>query len=135
MCISVDILCYRFIYGGFKMLDCRKLFFSALILCVFSPVSWAADQHSAKGVVNEVKMSSGKLSISHGPIAGLGMGAMTMDFQVFDPAMLEEVSKGHDVAFVLEEAKGGSLVIVEIEDLGASSKAPAADAQQHSHQH
>lgn len=112
-----------------------KLFCAALVFCLFLPSSWAADQHSVKGVVNAVKLSVGKLTISHGPITELGMGAMTMDFKVYDPAMLEEVSKGHEVAFVLEQAKGGSLVIMEIEDLGMAKNTQVSEGHQHSHQH
>jgi Cu/Ag efflux protein CusF len=110
-----------------------KLFAISLIISMFLSTAWAADQHSVKGVVNAVKLTAGKLTISHGPITGLGMGAMTMDFKVYDPAMLDEVSKGHEIAFVLEQDKAGSLVIMEIEDLGMSKNAPASDG--HSHQH
>lgn len=110
-----------------------KLFCAALVFCLFLPSSWAADQHSVKGVINAVKLSAGKLTISHGPITELGMSAMTMDFKVYDPAMLEEVSKGHEVAFVLEQAKGGDFVIMEIEDLGLAKNAQSAG--DHSHQH
>ncbi len=110
-----------------------KLLGSTLIFSLFLSVAWAAEQHSAKGVVNAVKLASGKLTISHGPIAGLGMDAMTMDFKVFDPAMLEEVNKGHGVAFVLEQARDGSLVIMEIEDLGLAKNTPVAGDHQHSH--
>lgn len=113
---------------------------SIQLLCVFvfcalfSSGIWA-DGHSAKGVINEIKLADRKLNISHGPISGLGMGAMTMDFKVYDPAMLEDVKKGHEVAFVLEEAKGGNLVIMEIEDLGEAKTSSHASGDQHSHQH
>ena len=115
------------------MLRITKLLGCALICSLFISTAWAAEQHAGKGVVGDVKMSAGKLTISHGPIAGLGMSAMTMDFKVYDPAMLEEVSKGHEIAFVLEETKEGGLVIMEIEDLGMAKNAPAADGHSHSH--
>lgn len=117
----------------FKM---GKLVAGALLFGFFLSTAWAADQHSAKGVVNAVKLSAGKVTISHGPITELGMGAMTMDFKVYDPAMLDEVSKGHDVAFVLEQTKSGGLVIMEIEDLGLSkgvSKSAPATMDGHKH--
>lgn len=112
-----------------------KLFCAAALSCLFMSSVWASDQHSVKGVVNAVKLSAGKLTISHGPITELGMSAMTMDFKVYDPAMLEEVSKGHEVAFVLEKKKGGGLVIMEIEDLGMAKNAQDMGDHQHSHQH
>ena len=112
-----------------------------MLLCVIalsvfvSSSAWAADGHTAKGVINAIKLTDRKLNISHGPISGLGMGAMTMDFKVYDPAMLDEVKKGHEVAFVIEEGKGGSLVIVEIEDLGLVKNSTGAKGDSHSHKH
>jgi len=110
-----------------------KLFCAALVFCLYLPSSWAADQHSVKGVVTAVKLSVGKVTISHGPITELGMSAMTMDFKVHDPAMLEEVNKGHEVAFVLEKKQGGNLVIMEIEDLGLAKATQTSSDHQHSH--
>lgn len=86
---------------------------------IFVTGVWA-EGHSAKGVVNAIKSADRKLTISHGPISGLGMGAMTMDFKVMDPAMLDDVTKGHKVAFVVEKDKSGDLMIMDIEDLGAA---------------
>jgi Cu/Ag efflux protein CusF len=114
----------------------RKLASVLFLLCLFvAPlsISWAADQHSVKGVVNAIKSADRKLNISHGPISSLGMGAMTMDFKVYDPAMLDEVQQGHEVAFVIEEGKGGSFVIMEIEDLGASTRTATPDAHEGGH--
>ena len=89
----------------------------ACFFALLSTSAWA-DGHSANGVINAIKTDAGKLNISHGPISSLGMGAMTMDFKVMDPAMLEDVKKGHEVAFVIEKDKSGNFVIVEIEDMG-----------------
>ena len=94
-----------------------QVFFAVSFIALFSSSVWA-DGHSVKGVVNEIKMDDHKLNISHGPIPSMGMGAMTMDFKVMDPAMLEDVKKGHEVAFMLEKDKSGNFVIVEIEDMG-----------------
>jgi len=92
----------------------------SFFVALFSSSAWA-DGASVKGVINEVKMADRKLNISHGPIADLGMGAMTMDFKVMDPAMMDDVKKGHEVAFVLEKDKTGNFVITEIEDLGMAN--------------
>ena len=67
-----------------------KLFCVALAFALFLPSSWAADQHSVKGVVNAVKLSAGKLTISHGPMTVLGMGEMTMEFKVFVTVRVDE---------------------------------------------
>lgn len=110
------------------------------VACFFALMSspvWA-EGHEAKGVINAIKMDSGKLNISHGPISSLGMGAMTMDFKVMDPAMLEDVKKGHEVAFVIEKDKAGNFVITEIEDMGMAKGMPMKDMpmkDDHKHMH
>lgn len=108
-------------------------------IAFFSSAAWA-DGASAKGVINEIKMTDRKLNISHGPISDLGMGAMTMDFKVMDPAMLEDVKKGHEVAFVLEKDKSGNFVITEIEDMGMAKGMPeqmpmSGEHMDHDHMH
>lgn len=42
------------------------------------------------------------LNISHGPIKGL-MKAMTMNFKVSDPAMLDDVKPGETISFSVEK--------------------------------
>jgi Cu/Ag efflux protein CusF len=76
-----------------------------------------AEDYSGEGTVNAVKTKEKKLTISHGPIKGL-MDAMTMDFAVTDPAMLEDVKKGSKIKFVLTKEKNGSLVISDLEPIG-----------------
>ena len=102
------------------------------IFALQAPV-FAGDQHEAEGVVKKIKSSDKKLTISHGPIQSLGMDGMTMDFAVFDPAMLDEVQEGHKISFVLEEDKSGNLVIMELEDKGMAKD--MAKAEEHSHEH
>lgn len=107
-------------------------------LAAFASFAWAADGHSVKGVVKAVKADDRKLNISHGPIPSLGMSAMTMDFKVMDPAMLDEVKKGHEVAFVIEKDKAGNFVITEIEDMGMAKGMSMNDASMkgdHKHMH
>ena len=112
---------------------------AAAIVCLLSlqaPV-FAGDQHKAEGVVKKIKTDDKKLTISHGPIKSMGMDGMTMDFAVYDPAMLDEVEEGHMVSFVLEEDKSGNLVIMELEDKGMAKgdMATGGDAHSHSHEH
>lgn len=75
----------------------------------------AGDQHMASGVIKGVKLEQKKLTISHGPIKALGMEGMTMDFSVYDPAMLTDVKEGQKVSFSVEKDRSGNLVIVDIE--------------------
>ena len=54
------------------------------------------------------------ITIRHGPLANLDMSAMTMVFQVHDPAMLEQVQAGDKVKFQAEKI-GGVFTITKIE--------------------
>ena len=76
----------------------------------------AAAQTSARneGEIRKVDKSAKKLTIKHGPLVKLEMPAMTMVFQVKDPAMLEQVKAGDRVRFDAERV-GGVLVVTKIE--------------------
>src|ERR1700730_3468254 len=54
------------------------------------------------GEVKKVDTPAGKLTIKAGPIASLGMAAMTMAYNVKDPAMLSEVKVGDKIDFIAE---------------------------------
>lgn len=97
---------------------------------VLSSAVWAAEG-TGEGTINKVKSGEEKLNISHGPIEGV-MESMTMDFQVMDPSMLDDVAAGDKVRFTVEEAAGGAFVITDIEVTGKG--AVAAD-DGHGHQH
>jgi len=66
------------------------------------------------GEVRKVDKDARKLTLRHGEIKQLDMPAMTMVFQVKDPAMLEKVKAGDKVKFKAE-GTGGALTITEIE--------------------
>jgi Cu(I)/Ag(I) efflux system protein CusF len=104
--------------------------------CMFASyvVAVASDQHEAEGVVKQIKSDVKKITISHGPIKSLGMDGMTMDFPVYDPAMLDEVQEGHMISFVLEEDKSGNLVIMDLEDKGVA-KGDMGQGGDHHHHH
>lgn len=112
------------------------LVLTVALACLFALQAplFAGDQHEAEGVVKKIKTSDKKLTISHGPIKSLGMDGMTMDFAVYDPAMLDEVEEGHKISFVLEEDKSGNLVIMELEDKGMA-KGDMASGEGHAHHH
>ncbi|MGT2433837.1 copper-binding protein [Cupriavidus basilensis] len=58
------------------------------------------------GEIRKVDAAAGKLTIRHGPIANLDMGAMTMIFRVQDPALLGQVKEGDRVKFIVARANG-----------------------------
>jgi Cu(I)/Ag(I) efflux system protein CusF len=70
----------------------------------------AAAASVTSGEIRKVDKEAGKLTIKHGPIANLEMGAMTMVFRVSDPAMLNAVKAGDKVNFVAERVNGAITV-------------------------
>ena len=66
------------------------------------------------GVVLSLNRSAGNVTISHGPLANLGMPAMTMGFEVGDPALLERVKPGDKVKFHADMV-GGAFTVMRIE--------------------
>ena len=66
------------------------------------------------GEVRKVDKDAKKITIKHGPLTNLDMPAMTMVFQVKDPAMLEQVKVGDKVMFQAEKV-GGAVTVIRIE--------------------
>ena len=66
------------------------------------------------GEVRKVDKEANKITIKHGPLANLDMPAMTMVFQVKDPALLDKVKAGDKVKFEAEKA-GGAFTVTQIE--------------------
>ena len=78
------------------------------------PVSGTADAVAmTDGEVRRIDRETKKITLRHGPIVNLGMPAMTMVFQVKDPAMLEQVKTGDQVLFEAEKT-GGAYVVTHI---------------------
>lgn len=68
----------------------------------------------ADGEVRKVDRDAKKITLRHGPVPSLDMGAMTMVYQVKDAAMLDKVKAGDKVKFDAEKA-GANYVITRIE--------------------
>jgi Cu/Ag efflux protein CusF len=68
----------------------------------------------ADGEVRKVDKEAKKITIKHGPLQNLDMPAMTMVFQVKDPAMLEQVKAGDKVRFEAQKL-GGAFTVTQIE--------------------
>ncbi len=66
------------------------------------------------GEIRKVDKDAQKLTIRHGPILNLEMPAMTMVFQVKDPAMLDKVNAGDKIKFFVEKT-GGAYIVTRIE--------------------
>ena len=67
-----------------------------------------------EGEVRKVDKEAKKITLKHGPILNLDMPAMTMVFQVKDPAMLEKVKAGDKVQFEAQKL-GGAYTLTWIE--------------------
>jgi Cu/Ag efflux protein CusF len=105
-----------------------KTFAAALIAsAVLIPVAYADDAHHKKGAagattsaamadgeIRKVDKDAKKITIKHGPLESLDMPAMTMVFQVKEPAMLDQVKTGDKVKFQAEKV-GGAFTITKLE--------------------
>ena len=87
----------------------KRTFFSLALaaLVVAAPV---LAQEFADGEIRRVNREAKKLTIKHGPIPNLNMDAMTMVFQVKDPAMLDQVKAGDRIRFQAEKINGAYTV-------------------------
>ncbi len=73
-----------------------------------------APESMSTGEVKKVDKSAGKLTIKHGPLENLGMGAMTMVFRTQEPVMLDQVNVGDKIRFVAE-SPNGQLTVTRLE--------------------
>ena len=67
--------------------------------------------YSAEGSITAI--AGDQVTISHGPVAGLGWPAMTMPFRASSPQMIQGLGVGDRVAFQFRES-GGSHVLASI---------------------
>ena len=103
--------------------------FAAIVIALASPLPALADDAHHKGApkaaaaggaqlsegeVRRIDKETGKITLRHGPIANLDMPAMSMVFQVKDPAMLDKVQMGDKVRFSAEKA-GATFTVTHIE--------------------
>ena len=94
-----------------------KLFYAlALAALLGAPAAYADDaQHKlTDGEIRKVDKDAKKITIKHGPIENLEMPAMTMVFQVKEPAMLDQVKAGDKVKFEAQKL-GGAYTLTKIE--------------------
>jgi Cu(I)/Ag(I) efflux system periplasmic protein CusF len=74
----------------------------------------ASTAHAGDMAEGEVEKDAKKITIRHGPLAKFDMPAMTMVFQVKDPAMLDKVKAGDKVKFDAEKV-GGAFMLTALE--------------------
>ena len=77
-------------------------------------VAKASNAALADGEVRALDRAAGTVVIRHGPLTGLNMGPMTMEFVARDPALLVKVKVGDKVRFMPAEAKDGTLLVTTL---------------------
>ncbi|WP_374487303.1 efflux RND transporter periplasmic adaptor subunit [Zoogloea sp.] len=84
--------------------------------------------HRAEGTVGSVDAKDGTVSLSHGPVASLKWPAMTMEFKVANPSLLQALKPGVKVDVEFVERQPGEWVITSATPAGkAAPSAPAAN--------
>ena len=106
-----------------------RMFMQAVVLAaaLAMPAAYADEAHHkptastsqqtqplSEGEVRKVDQDAKKITIKHGPLANLDMPAMTMVFQVKDPALLDKVKAGDKVKFRAEK-EGSAYLVTRIE--------------------
>lgn len=81
-----------------------------LLTALWLPLAQAAETLS-EGTVKKLKADA--ITLQHGPIANLGMPAMTMTFKA-DASLLKGVKVGDPVRFAVEQ-RGEDLVIKQLQ--------------------
>ena len=79
-----------------------------------APAAKAASQSMSEGTVRGLDKAAGSITISHGPIENLGMGAMTMTFTFKQGVVPASLKEGDKLRFRAEE-KDGQYVVVRVE--------------------
>ena len=78
------------------------------------PATLAQSAALSEGEVRKVDRAANKVTLKHGPIPNIDMPAMTMVFQVKDPAILAKLRVGDKVKFEAQNL-GGALTVTRIE--------------------
>ena len=90
---------------------------SLILAAVFTGIALATPAVGADrtdGEVTKVDTRRDRVTIKHGPIENLDMPAMTMVFEVADPAMMQRLTVGNAIRFKAERIEG-KLTITELE--------------------
>jgi Cu/Ag efflux protein CusF len=72
------------------------------------------DSAMSEATVRKVDIEARKITLRHGEIQNLGMGAMTMVFGVTDPRLLQQVKADDRIRFRAIE-RDGRLLVTEIQ--------------------
>ncbi len=79
--------------------------------------------HKGQGTVDAVDAKAGTVSLNHGAIASLKWPAMTMEFKVANPSLLNDLKPGMPVSFEFVERQPGEWVVTSITPAAKSGAA------------
>ena len=85
-----------------------------LFLAAAAGAAFAQSSGMVAGEIRKVDKDAKKITIRHEALTKLDMPAMTMVFQVKDPALLDKVKPGDKVSFEAEKL-GGAFTVTRIE--------------------
>jgi Cu(I)/Ag(I) efflux system protein CusF len=71
----------------------------------------SAAVYTATGVIRNLDAAAQKILLEHGPVPALEWPAMTMNFAVADPALLEGLKPGDKVSFDFQNQGQTSIII------------------------
>ena len=75
------------------------------------PAAKAASQPMSEGTIRRLDRAAGSITITHGPIENLGMGAMTMSFTFKKGVVPASLKDGDKLRFRAEERDGQYTVV------------------------
>lgn len=78
-----------------------------------APAAKAASQPMSEGTIRRLDRAAGSITITHGPIENLGMGAMTMTFTFKKGVVPASLKDGDKLRFRAEE-KDGQYTVVRV---------------------
>ena len=84
----------------------KRITLSALALLSAATFAVAQTTPMVAGTVSKVDVDTGKITLDHGPIPNLDMGAMKMVFKAADPTLLKTVKAGDKVKFTADRVNG-----------------------------
>lgn len=87
---------------------------------MFGPDYKRGDVGHSFGTVMSVAPGADYITLDHGKIHGIGMGAMTMGFDVLKEADVSGLEKGTKVEFLVKKGLDGTYRVFAICDMGGS---------------
>ena len=87
--------------------------------------------HQATGTLESIDLKGGIVTLTHGPVASLKWPAMTMDFVLANPSLVDKLKAGSPVDIEFVERKPGEWVITRMDAKAAKKPAPPVAAPEH----